>query len=166
MRVAVWIAAVSCLAQLLGVCLSVYTMDRHGRRLTALRSAAAVTISLLLLSSCFYLTNPDDLGDGLTLKQRLSVASHDKLFTHLYRAEPPGGPSEMPNRIGQCVASCKALAASGVGRDGGHAEALGSDGPWAKGLGEGSGRRVRGARGVRRPGSRRGRGALDWDTWA
>ena len=118
-RVAVWIAAVSCLAQLLGVCLSVYTMDRHGRRLTALRSAAAVTISLLLLSSCFYLTNPDDLGDGLTLKQRLSVASHDKLFTHLYRAEPPGGPSEMPNRIGQCVASCKALAASGV--EGSHA---------------------------------------------
>ena len=112
-RVAVWIAAVSCLAQLLGVCLSVYTMDRHGRRRTALRSAVAVVVSLLLLSSCFYLTNPDEVGDGLTLKQRLSVASYDvrSMRESLSRAEQPGGP---PNRIGQCVAACKALAASGV----------------------------------------------------
>ena len=116
-RVAVWIAAVSCLAQLLGVCLSVYTMDRHGRRRTALRSAVAVVVSLLLLSSCFYLTNPDDVGDGLTLKQRLSVASYDVRLLRtaerrlLSRAEPPGGPSFL---MVECVSSCKALAASGV----------------------------------------------------
>ena len=112
-RVAVWIAAVSCLAQLLGVCLSVYTMDRHGRRRTALRSAVAVVISLLLLSGCFYLTNPDDVGDGLTLRQRISVASYDVRSMRLSRAEPDG-----PSRIGQCVAACKVLAASGA--EGGH----------------------------------------------
>ena len=36
-------------AQLLGVCISLYTIDSQGRRLTALRSCALVTVSLTVV---------------------------------------------------------------------------------------------------------------------
>jgi MFS family permease len=52
---AVWLAASCDAAQLLGVCISLYTVDAHGRRRTALRSCACVTLCLALLSLAFHL---------------------------------------------------------------------------------------------------------------
>ena len=49
-----WLTALCCFAQLLGVCVSLYSIDRDGRRVTALRSAFGVTTALLLIA-CYSL---------------------------------------------------------------------------------------------------------------
>lgn len=54
-EVAVWLAAGCNLAQLIGVCISVYSMDRAGRRKTALRSTAGVVLTLVSMSIAFSL---------------------------------------------------------------------------------------------------------------
>ena len=46
---AIWLACGCDGAQLLGVCISLYTIDSQGRRLTALRSCALVTVSLTVV---------------------------------------------------------------------------------------------------------------------
>eukprot|EP00928_Gymnodinium_smaydae_P043077 TRINITY_DN28940_c0_g1_i1.p1 TRINITY_DN28940_c0_g1~~TRINITY_DN28940_c0_g1_i1.p1 ORF type:complete len:534 (-),score=66.01 TRINITY_DN28940_c0_g1_i1:164-1537(-) len=49
----IWLAAMCCAAQLVGVVISVCSMDTSGRRPTALRSCAGVVIMLALLSMSF-----------------------------------------------------------------------------------------------------------------
>ena len=56
----------------------VFSMDRYGRRPTALRSAVGVVVALTLLSVCFALEEPEAVGDGkcpttLRLLSRLSA---------------------------------------------------------------------------------------------
>lgn len=52
-KASIWLAAVCCVAQLLGVVVSVCSMDRGGRRVTALRSTVGVVVTLLLLAVTF-----------------------------------------------------------------------------------------------------------------
>ena len=55
-RVALWLAAAANLAQLLGVLIALYTIDRQGRRLTALRSCALVAVTLAALAISYALS--------------------------------------------------------------------------------------------------------------
>merc|ERR1740121_2514386 len=50
----IWLAALCCLAQLIGVCISVVSMDTAGRRTTALRSCGGVIVMLMLLAVSFW----------------------------------------------------------------------------------------------------------------
>lgn len=50
-----WLAALCCLAQVVGVVISLLSMDRIGRRATALRSCVGVFIALCVLSVSFQL---------------------------------------------------------------------------------------------------------------
>ena len=54
---AVWISAACPAAQLIGIAISLATIDTHGRRAVALRSAAATTLCLILLAISFSLEN-------------------------------------------------------------------------------------------------------------
>lgn len=54
----IWLAAMCCAAQLAGVCISVASMDSHGRRATALRSCAGVIVTLMLLATSFWCKGP------------------------------------------------------------------------------------------------------------
>ena len=64
-EVAVWLSASCDGAQLLGVCLSLLTIDSHGRRRTALRSCFFVTASLVALALTFMASNPDIEGNSM-----------------------------------------------------------------------------------------------------
>jgi len=59
----IWLAALCCLAQLLGVCVSVASMDSFGRRPTALRSCGGVVVTLMLLATSFWCTG--ELWDNI-----------------------------------------------------------------------------------------------------
>jgi len=74
---AVWMSAACCLAQVGGVVVSVLSMDRLGRRPTALRSVVGVAITLCMLSACFAADDPTTDATGLTLQQRIAVRRYD-----------------------------------------------------------------------------------------
>jgi MFS transporter, SP family, solute carrier family 2 (myo-inositol transporter), member 13 len=52
---AIWLSGFTALAQVVGIGLSIYWVDRMGRRTLVLRSLAAVTVSLIGLGFSFYL---------------------------------------------------------------------------------------------------------------
>mmetsp|Transcript_174164 Transcript_174164/g.558473 ORF Transcript_174164/g.558473 Transcript_174164/m.558473 type:complete len:549 (+) Transcript_174164:65-1711(+) len=60
----IWLAAMCCAAQLVGVCVSVASMDTAGRRSTALRSSFGVVLTLSLLAVSF-MYKDDPLWDNV-----------------------------------------------------------------------------------------------------
>lgn len=74
---AVWMSAACCLAQVCGVVVSVLSMDRLGRRPTALRSVVGVAITLCLLSACFAADDPTADPSGLSMQQQIAVKRYE-----------------------------------------------------------------------------------------
>eukprot|EP00932_Pfiesteria_piscicida_P014769 SRR837773.26640.p1 GENE.SRR837773.26640~~SRR837773.26640.p1 ORF type:complete len:115 (-),score=15.90 SRR837773.26640:7-351(-) len=83
-----WLAALCCAAQLLGVGVSVASMDTAGRRSTALRSCVGVVITLSSLATSFWLPGKswglrqgrelDALPRGLWLGAERSSLGHER----------------------------------------------------------------------------------------
>lgn len=76
-EVSVWLAAACDCAQLVGVLISLATIDSHGRRLTGLRSAGLVTLSLIGLSVSYgvHFSGASSMGLAFTLAYLVAFGS-------------------------------------------------------------------------------------------
>ena len=79
-EVAVWLSMLCNLAQLLGVGLSLLTIDSHGRRQTALRSCFFVAASLTGLAVVFGVANPDIDRGNMSVPVKAAVVSLIMLY--------------------------------------------------------------------------------------